>query len=1300
MAQNVPVQMQPLDIEDFSGGLTDNFFDGGPTRAADIHNFFVTVDKRLIERDGTIPYSPSNCIMPGPPRRVDTLITFINETQLLVNQGRSVFSLPSVGSNPTWTEILGPSGNAALPVGGQYSIVTHGEFQRQLYLASDAQGIPSRIYRDQNLAWQVRTAGLPRVDAGPNFTNSSLLIACITNVNALRASFLLHIQDAAGSSGITTVNLHTFVDTVAYALVNPVPAAFDAPSVYALVYALAQAFSEHNLLSEGIANFHMQPTDVYGNNLMFAPLAPLNSTAMPTDLVTAAAMIDDMYQKYYWHQLAINLHGTANNTYSQMNRYIITNPKIGVVNLTGVQAPTITPSLQDYFNFVNGIQCLYNGHLGSSLFSQLMPAPYNSGQSYPGLVSFAHKQPDAYNTVTLPIPFATSEDSAALLIAWMRMAYNQQHIETLGAAVLNIQFTCTSGSPNISNLKTYPGGVELTTQQLLGKWLFVSYTGLSGPAPFVGTPSSAYSFVAKINSVSISGGVTSATLDRNVTVSSSFLPPAILSGTLTSNLWHGNWSSSGTANANVGTGTFPPPTAGPGEEDGSETLPASTSLPSGSTAIGQTLTEWNAYAIELFDSLAVHITDDAAHYIQGVPNTAIQTFNNTNTPGITQWFIPTIASLAYAFTYSYEYTVEPDGLKYLNESNPVYSQPVLTVEPFPVGYIMQPPTQFASFFSATTINVIYPIVISGIPSIVNDELTNYDTANIYVNIYRTINSGTTYYGLEIIPNVGVTTTPQTIPNGTTSFNDVSNDTLSIQNYPALPGGQAIYTSGGVVGNDQPPACRYCYVLNGVAYYANILEDGQEFPNQYRQSNVNNLDSVPQTFSDTLDDTIVGMGANRSLLILFCSNSIYNSQGLFTETGTGQLTHQKISQRIGCLSAKSIVQTEIGLFFAGNDGFYYTDGYQLIKVSIDLNQSYQSYTQSVTQRLRICGEYDKLNRRVWWTMQSNPIGDDCDFVYVYHLDYGIKPSGVYTTLGNKGELVPSVSNPNNYQYWQPSALAFFNGQMVVGHTLGLIFQTDPNTKTDPKFDLTTAQTNWNTVAIPYSWASCAMDFGTHFQRKYATKINVMGKDVGNFQMQVNSNSDNDRVVGQLAPVNYVNNLVWGDATVIWGGASYVWEEQGKSDFWRRFPAGSLRYNIKQVQFTNAFIGVYRYEDYPLYSFATLSGVAKTATIATPPGFTNIVWPTDAVDMYLATSLDGFVQTWLIIPTGPTPNVPSNVLTVYDPGNTFPTATNLEWVIRGYKKNQRVAISSYVVHFSMLGDKNSQYTGPASSGENTA
>ena len=271
-----------------------------------------------------------------------------------------------------------------------------------------------------------------------------------------------------------------------------------------------------------------------------------------------------------------------------------------------------------------------------------------------------------------------------------------------------------------------------------------------------------------------------------------------------------------------------------------------------------------------------HMAGKAKHRdLPIAPNVSF--FSPTNTASIPQWWVPTIASIEYAFTYFNQYTVDPNGLVYAVESNPVFAGPIQTVEPFYPGYVVPAPGAAASFWTSTIVYQQNSISITNIPVLTNDGLTNYDTANIDVRIYRSTDGGTTLYLLD------------SIPDGTTSYLDTMNGTVTPLGSTELDTRQTLYTTGGVVANDQPPLAKYIFILGEIAYYANLFDNGQYFPNRLRQALPGNPDSAPATFFDDFEDEIVGLSASRNNLIVFCKNSMFTGKtGGFNSLGKGNL----------------------------------------------------------------------------------------------------------------------------------------------------------------------------------------------------------------------------------------------------------------------------------------------------------------------------------------------------------------------------------------------------------------------------
>ena len=157
----------------------------------------------------------------------------------------------------------------------------------------------------------------------------------------------------------------------------------------------------------------------------------------------------------------------------------------------------------------------------------------------------------------------------------------------------------------------------------------------------------------------------------------------------------------------------------------------------------------------------------------------------------------------YKFVYKYTYTV--GDLTYIDRSTP---------------------RQVTNTTSATPPNntITFPTALA------NDSETNWDTANIKIEVYRNIVGGTTFY------YVGEVT------NGTATYLDNTTD-ANVQLNALL------YTEDGSFDNDIPPLCSCLHVVDNVCLYGGI-KDGTEIAlSTLRQSKPGDFDSVPEDFEE-------------------------------------------------------------------------------------------------------------------------------------------------------------------------------------------------------------------------------------------------------------------------------------------------------------------------------------------------------------------------------------------------------------------------------------------------------------------
>jgi hypothetical protein len=244
-----------------------------------------------------------------------------------------------------------------------------------------------------------------------------------------------------------------------------------------------------------------------------------------------------------------------------------------------------------------------------------------------------------------------------------------------------------------------------------------------------------------------------------------------------------------------------------------------------------------------------------------------------------------------------------------------------------------------------------------------------------VQIYRTINGGSVlfYNGM--------------VPNGTTTYTDaVSDANVQLQ--------QAIYTSNGALGYDQPPTGALGVAqTNDIFWYATSTT--------LYQSIQGAAGACPATFSNQMDQKIVGLSDVVSFPILFCDKSVYRIEGTFDSFGNGGYVPREIHRTAGCISNASIVKTPYGLIWFGNGGIFVTDGYSVKKISNHLNISYPVFASS-----SVAGEYDSSKNMVYWTINTFPNSVTNAFL-VLHLNYGVQEESLFSWLYSENNLYPTA-----------------------------------------------------------------------------------------------------------------------------------------------------------------------------------------------------------------------------------------------------------------------------------------------------
>lgn len=548
------------------------------------------------------------------------------------------------------------------------------------------------------------------------------------------------------------------------------------------------------------------------------------------------------------------------------------------------------------------------------------------------------------------------------------------------------------------------------------------------------------------------------------------------------------------------------------------------------------------------------------------------------------------------------------------------------------------------------------VSISSIPVLANSTTGNYDTATIKVKIYRTESN------LTVLKFLGEVT------NGTTIYSDTASDSSITNNVQ-------IYTTGDVVDNDPPPPAKFVHVANDIALYGYVQEDSVNIPNRVRQSIKGDIDSCPTDFLDDFPDELMGISSIQSTFIVFCKNSCYRLDGFFDEQGRGGMVHLKISDTFGAISNDAIVQVDDGIIFASLEGWCYTDGYKVQKISKHLNSTYSKLIATSTQARNIWGAYDRLENRVWFATQYSQSSGDNDSCFILDLQWGIKEESTFTTASNgeifDGEALTDIS-------WSPTCLLFKDTNMYRAHYKGFVFKHSSSVLTDPRVDLNALGSVWAKRTVIHDYKSCSFNFGTSFVRKFVPKMLVTLANESNIAIDIFSNNDDGRKIQQLTEIRSYNNIVWGDPEIIWGDTTIIWNGTlGLIEQKRMFPYKGLRCNYKQIEIKNAYtiIGIS-----DLYSQGTLDSTLNTLTLSVA---TN-VWPTDSVGYFISFAGDGYVQEFEIVQRNS-----STVVTLLDPMNLLPANGTYKWEMRGYRKDEKIHLLSYVIHYKMLTDSQRTY-----------
>lgn len=1265
--------MKPAEFMDFSGGITDKDIPGLTNKYSIGNNLLIDSDKRLYSRDGFDIFS-STAYQLSAAERAARLVNFNNDSELLAFQNKKALAI----SGGAWTEVTGPNGLSAFPSNTAASLIEETQWNSHVYLASDSGDPVIKMYRDGSNVMQLRTAGLPAFGlfTGEDETLTPAdggLALAITLANDLRTQMIAHYGSngaAAGTVETVSTKSHTsHADLAAQAsAVSASTPATNLASLIALVNVLRAQYSLHMVdaqLEENPIdvrsalpfkrNYHVKPAaagtlyrlhDCPNDDLMqpgYNWVHYLNMSVEDKGYTLASTIkiaellpyLNDLREKWNWHQYSTLTHY---NAWRYLGVESYTQLAVHATSVARVEPYTwakITPGVGPFVQYVKDIKAEFDAHR----------------------VSGSHHQSDTVTAVPASYPTTPTTLYEAITLLGVLLHEIYHHVfDTQTGVPFEVTADTTSGSPTLSNMTVS------IANQYRDLWCL----------PIIGTGSSPYSWAIDY---SIFTRGTSYRITANAVANATMANNAI--GTIVGARFIFAYSffhlgaHSGTfyesydpyalnkAMNNLDY-RFISAASLQGLSDVAKSLidllkahelDKRTVVPAPSSSVNKYTTyngrQYDRYAItDVTDASGWLITPHS--FISTEPNGLAgyaffpvaaasgsdfaQTHFETVANGGTQ---PAAVSVNYRMDFRYDYVV---GLTtFTDRSEP--STPINVIE-FQ-NQAAEGTTEKGKF--ATELTNIYAYT--------NAANFNYpiaDTTNFRKEIYRTIGNGQLYYRADVDEVVA------DISNATTSYSDYSLDAFLVNQL-------SLYTTGGVADNSAPPISSHIHQANDIMYYA--------VKNRVYQSIPGDPDSVPGDFYDQFDETIIGISSTRSNVVAFGANKVYRLNGAFDELGRGGITNEVIFDRTGAVSAQSIVKADNGVFFAGKDGFYFTDGYQCMRVN-NMERTFRAYTNTAAKRNSLQGAYDNISKKVYWTLTTLG-GASPDTIWVLDCQFGIKLDDTPITTFTSTTL------------FKPTALAFYSGILHYGDSDGYVFQQTLGLNMDLRKVTSVAATLWEKDTVMWDYKGCNSDYGSAEQRKYFTRVTSQFEQQGtNVSAQIKSDADKGRIVNSLPVIRSRKLNDWGDSKLDWISSVYTAQAGQVVDTFRMFKGdGSLRSNFRALEFMNAYCVIVNSTDMGTLTAAVVAGTVYTATL------TSLVatrkWPLYSVGYFIRI---GGVDYPVTVRTS------DSVVRIDTAGLAALSAgVKTSWELWGYPKNERIRFLGYTVSYAMGDEEETGYQG---------
>jgi len=420
---------------------------------------------------------------------------------------------------------------------------------------------------------------------------------------------------------------------------------------------------------------------------------------------------------------------------------------------------------------------------------------------------------------------------------------------------------------------------------------------------------------------------------------------------------------------------------------------------------------------------------------------------------------------------------------------------------------------------------------------------------------------------------------------------------------------------------------------------------KERKNRLRQSFPGIAFSSPESFYIDLESDGIQVGSAQEKYVVVCKTGVYRIDGRFTETGQGGMLREKISDRVGGVSALGGISVNDLFFFLGQDGFYMTDAYKVYPITKHLKTSVAAAidqdrnTFSARNNLIQC-VHNRQDNTIVWSFDPGSVGYATETWTLYLNHFSLEGGAVFT-------------KQKNDVHYRPTALGYFRGQLIRGDYQGFVFKHSSSKVNDPYINTasTGSLVSGRAAHIPFKLRSLPEDFGNRGTRKIVAKALLQFTNQGNFTCALKS----------------INEKNTSNASSM-KGIRFRQEYTGNIKEKRTFPVGTsgtkfqgTRCHLKQIQLepdTTAIL--YGSDDYALGTVVTNVMTLASGSWPTPDG--------GLVGMSIYTEVDSYATGYVITA------VSGANLTA----TSLPDMTGKKWVIKGAPRDEKHEILAYTLY----------------------